>query len=54
MVIVNLDDDGAYGFHLGEIELFPDSQSRTADAPGEIEPSNESADSLAGTGAPGD
>jgi len=54
MVIVNLDDDGAYGFHLGEIELFPDSQSRTADAPGEIEPSNESADSLAGASAPGD
>ena len=42
MVIVNLDDDGAYGFHLGEIDLLPDSLSRPADAPGEAQRSEAS------------
>jgi len=49
MVIVNLDDDGAFGFHLGEIGLLSESQRRTSDVPvdatsppaPEAEPSNE-------------
>ena len=33
MVIVNLDDDGAFGFHLGEIDLLTDRQSKSSDGP---------------------
>ena len=52
MVIVNLDDDGAFGFQLEEIELLSDGQSRASDvlvdetsppAP-ETRPSNETAE----------
>ena len=45
MVVVDLDDDGAYGFRLGEIEPLPDSQSGGTElSDGHSEPSNESAD----------
>jgi len=33
MVIVNLDDDGAFGFHLGEIDVLTDSQRRASAVP---------------------
>ena len=32
MVIVNLDDDGAFGFQLGEIDLLTDRRSETSTA----------------------
>ena len=32
MIIVNLDDDGAYGFQLGEIELLSESDGASANA----------------------
>jgi len=53
MVIVNLDDDGAFGFRLREIDLLTDRQSRASDVPveatsppaPEAEPSTETAES---------
>jgi hypothetical protein len=52
MVIVDLDDDGAFGFHLGEIDLLTDRRSRVSDSPVEaanppapdVEPSTEPTD----------
>ena len=64
MVIVNLDDDGAFGFHLGEIDLLSDRQSRASDvpvdeasppAPEAAEPSTETAEPSTETaGSPAD
>jgi hypothetical protein len=52
MVIVDLDDDGAFGFHLGEIDLLTDRRGGASDArveaasppTPEAEPSTEATD----------